>query len=71
MFKVNERFIPPLIRICHKCDRVDIYCVVKSDKYVYEVCQRCGYERKIGLFNVYTLKSLGFEIIPKNNILKR
>ena len=64
-FKINKKFIPPIIRICSKCGEIDIYCVIKNDKYIYELCPRCGYEYKIGLFNIHTLKRLGYEIITK------
>ena len=35
-FKINKKFIPPIIRICSKCGEIDIYCVIKNDKYIYK-----------------------------------
>ena len=65
MFKINEKFLTPAILICNKCGNIDNPCIIKENKHIYQICEKCGYEEDKGLFNKYNLKYLGY-IIKEN-----
>lgn len=62
MFRVNKKFLTPVIQVCEKCGQVDNKCIIKKDKHIYQICEKCGYEEDKGLFNKCNLKSLGYII---------
>lgn len=63
MLKVNEKFIGADILVCEKCGKVDNYYIIKPNKHIYQVCDKCGHEKDKGLVNVHNLKALGFNIV--------
>ena len=65
MFKINEKFLTPAILICNKCGNIDNPCIIKKNKHIYQICDKCGYEEDKGLFNDKTLKALGYKIERK------
>ncbi len=65
MIKINETFLGPDILVCEKCGKVDIHYIIRPNKHIYEICDRCGHEEDKGLVNVPNLKTLGFNIMKK------
>lgn len=46
MLKVNDKFIGPDILVCEKCSKVDNYYIIKPNKHIYQVCDKCGHEKE-------------------------
>lgn len=62
MFEINKKFITPVILICEKCGSIDNPCIIRKNKRIYQVCEKCGHEQDMGLFNIHNLKTLGYRI---------